>query len=132
LRRVPKPGRAGMVVPDGTLFGNGICARIKEELLQDFDLHTIVRLPNGVFEPYTNIQTNLMFFDKGGPTREIWYYEHPLPGGRKNYTKTMPLQYEEFAKCLAWWNNRHENDYAWKVNVDEVLKYENGNLVSAN
>jgi type I restriction enzyme M protein len=132
LRRSPKPGRAGMVVPDGTLFGDGISARIKEDLLKEFDLHTIVRLPNGVFQPYTNIQTNLLFFDRGRPTREIWYYEQPLPEGRKNYTKTRPLQYEEFAQCLAWWNNRHENECAWKVSVDEVLKYENGNLVSAN
>jgi type I restriction enzyme M protein len=132
LRRLPKPGRAGMVVPDGTLFGDGICARIKEELLKEFDLHTIIRLPNGVFEPYTNIQTNLIFFDKGGPTKEIWYYEHPLPKGRKNYTKTRPLLYEEFVPCLAWWSNRVENNCAWRVPVHEVLKYEDGRLVSVN
>jgi hypothetical protein len=79
-----------VVVPNGTLFGDGVCARIKEELLKEFNLHTIVRLPNGVFAPYTGIPTNILFFDRSGPTREVWYYEQPLPEGRKNYTKTAP------------------------------------------
>ena len=133
LRRQPKPGRAGMVVPNGTLFGDGVCARIKEELLKEFNLHTIVRLPNGVFAPYTSIPTNLLFFDRSGPTREIWYYEHPLPEGRKNYAKTKPLRYEEFAPCVEWWHDREENERAWNVSVDEVLEYDQeGNLVSTN
>jgi type I restriction enzyme M protein len=121
---VPSPGvfaRAAVVVPNGTLFGDGVCARIKEELLKEFNLHTIVRLPNGVFAPYTSIPTNLLFFDRSGPTREVWYYEHPLPEGRKNYTKTAPIQFEEFAGCLKWWNKRKENDRAWKVSVEELL-----------
>ena len=101
LKRPPKPGRAAVVVPNGTLFGDGVCARIKEELLKDFNLHTIVRLPNGVFAPYTSIPTNLLFFDRSGPTEEVWYYEQPLPEGRKNYTKTQPIQFEEFADCLG-------------------------------
>jgi type I restriction enzyme M protein len=88
---VGRPARAAVVVPNGTLFGDGVCARIKEELLKEFHLHTIVRLPNGVFAPYTGIQTNILFFDCSGPTREVWYYEHPLPEGRKNYTKTAPI-----------------------------------------
>ena len=122
-----------MVVPNGVLFGDGIAARIKEDLLKDFNLHTVVRLPNGVFAPYTSIPTNLLFFDRSGPTDQIWYYEHPLPEGRKNYTKTKPLQFEEFAPCMAWWNSREENGQAWKVSVGEVLTYEDGgNLVSAN
>ena len=111
-----------MVVPNGTLFGDGVCARVKKDLLENFNVHTIVRLPNGVFAPYTSIPTNLIFFDKSGRTKEIWYYEHPLPEGRKNYTKTHSLQFEEFAPCQAWWPNRHENDRAWVVPVDEVLK----------
>lgn len=98
------------------------CARIKEELLKEFNLHTIVRLPQGVFAPYTGIETNLLFFEKGGPTKEIWYYEHPLPEGRKNYTKTMPLQFEEFKSCLKWWDNRKENKIAWRVPVEDVIK----------
>ncbi|MHB8482184.1 MAG: type I restriction-modification system subunit M [Nitrospiria bacterium] len=121
LKRQPKPGRAGVVVPNGTLFGDGVSARIKEELLKEFNLHTIVRLPNGVFAPYTSIPTNLLFFDRSGPTKEIWYYEHPLPEGRKQYTKTQPLQYEEFASCLAWWKKREENERAWKVPASEIL-----------
>ena len=133
LKRPPKPGRAGVVVPNGTLFGDGVCARIKGELLKEFNLHTIVRLPNGVFAPYTSIPTNLLFFDRSGPTKEIWYYELPLPEGRKQYTKTQPLQYEEFSDCLAWWKNRKENERVWKVSAENILKYdEGGNLVSVN
>jgi type I restriction enzyme M protein len=122
LRRLPKPGRAGVVVPNGILFGDGVCARIKEELLKEFNLHTIVRLPNGVFAPYTGIPTNLLFFDRSGPTKDVWYYEHPLPEGRKNYTKTQPIQSEEFADCIAWWSKRKENDRAWKVPASDILK----------
>ena len=121
LKRPPKPGRAAVVVPNGTLFGDGVCARIKEELLKEFNLHTIVRLPNGVFAPYTSIPTNLLFFDRSGPTEEVWYYEQPLPEGRKNYTKTQPIQFEEFAGCLDWWSKREENDRAWKVPAAELL-----------
>jgi type I restriction enzyme M protein len=126
-------GRAAMVVPNGTLFGDGVCARIKEELLKNFNLHTIVRLPNGVFAPYTGIPTNLLFFDRSGPTQEIWYYEHPLPEGRKNYTKTKPLQYAEFGPLLKWWKKRKKNERAWKVKVKDILRYdEEGNLIAAN
>lgn len=125
LRKQPRagfpPARAAVVVPNGTLFGDGVCARIKKELLEEFNLHTIVRLPNGVFAPYTSIPTNLLFFDRSGPTKEVWYYEHPLPEGRKNYTKTQPLQYEEFAPCLEWWKHREETDRAWKVPAAELL-----------
>jgi type I restriction enzyme M protein len=125
LRRQPKPNyppaRAAVVVPNGTLFGDGVCARIKEELLRDFNLHTIVRLPNGVFAPYTSIPTNLLFFDRSGPTKDVWYYEQPLPEGRKNYTKTAPMQFEEFAECLKWWKTREENEQAWKVSAEELL-----------
>lgn len=116
-----RPARAAVVVPNGTLFGDGVCARIKEELLKDFNLHTIVRLPNGVFAPYTSIPTNLLFFDRAGPTQDVWYYEQPLPQGRKNYTKTQPIQFEEFRDCLAWWGKREENERAWKIPAAELL-----------
>ena len=125
LRRQPskagRPARAAVVVPNGTLFGDGVCARIKEDLLKGFNLHTIVRMPNGVFAPYTSIPTNLLFFDRAGPTKDVWYYEQPLPEGRKNYTKTAPIQFEEFAACQAWWTNREETDRAWKVTAAELL-----------
>ena len=120
LRRTPRPGRAAVVVPNGLLFGDGVCARVKEELLREFDLHTIVRLPNGVFAPYTSIPTNLLFFRRGGPTREVWYYEQPLPEGRKQYTKTQPVQYAEFEGCLEWWRNRTETERAWLVPADQI------------
>src|SRR5207248_3065642 len=122
LRVTPKPGRAAVVVPNGTLFGDGVCARIKQELLSRFNLHTIVRLPNGVFAPYTSIPTNLLFFDRSGPTAAVWYYEQPLQEGRRQYTKTAPLQYEEFADCLKWWGKRKENERAWKVPAAELLE----------
>lgn len=128
MKKIKRPGkgserggRAGVVVPNGTLFGDGVCARIKEELIKDFNLHTIVRLPNGVFAPYTGIPTNLLFFDRSGPTKEIWYYEHPLPEGRKNYTKTQPIQFEEFKPLLAWWKSRKKSDQAWRVPVKTIV-----------
>ena len=121
LRRQPQPGRAAVVVPNGTLSGDGVCARIKEDLIREFNLHTVVRLPNGVFSPYTPIPTNVLFFERSAPTQDVWYYEHLLPEGRKNYTKTQPLQFEEFGDCIAWWNSREENDRAWKVNAADLL-----------
>lgn len=114
-------GRAAVVVPNGTLFGDGICAVIKQEMLKEFRLHTIVKLPQGVFAPYTDIPANLLFFERGGPTDSIWYYELPLPEGRKKYSKTAPLQFEEFAAAQAWWNAREEGPQAWKV--DFAAKY---------
>lgn len=108
-------GRAAVVVPNGTLFGDGISAVIKEEMLKEFRLHTIVRLPQGVFAPYTDIPANLLFFERGGPTDTIWYYELPLPEGRKKYSKTAPLQFEEFAPVLAWWSAREEGPQSWRL-----------------
>lgn len=138
MRKLRRPvggaqaGRCGMVVPNGVLFGDGVCARIKEELLREFNLHTIIRLPNGVFAPYTGIPTNLLFFDRSGPTKEIWYYEI-LKRENGNYSKSKPMQFEELGPCLAWWRKKDENSQAWKVKVDEILKYDDkGNLISAN
>ena len=120
------------MLPDGTLFGEGIKTRIKEHLLETCNLHTIVRLPNGVFSPYTGIKTNLLFFQKGSPTQEIWYYEHPYPAGAKSYSKTKPMRIEEFAPEKAWWGGaerigRVENEFAWRVPI-ETIKARNYNL----
>ena len=127
MRKLRRPGRngstggrAGVVVPNGTLSGDGVAARIKEELLKGFNLHTIVRLPDGVFAPYTPIPTNVLFFDRSGPTTDIWYYEHPLPEGRRGYTKTKPLQAEEFETLHDWWGKREETDRAWRVPVSAI------------
>ena len=117
---VGRYARAAVVVPNGTLFGDGVCARIKEELFKEFNLHTIVRLPSGVFTPYTLIPTNILFFDRSGPTKEVWYYEHPLPKGRKNYSKTQPIQFDEFADCVGWWSKRQENERAWRVPASDL------------
>jgi type I restriction enzyme M protein len=139
MRRLKRPGhgseqggRAAVVVPNGALFGDGVSARIKEQLLKEFNLHTIVRLPNGVFAPYTSIPTNLLFFDRSGPTKTIWFYEVAMLEGRKNYTKTQPMQFEEFADCIAWWKKRKESRRAWTVSPTDVLRYSDGQLVSAN
>ena len=113
-------GRGAIVLPDGTLFGEGVKTRIKEKLLEECNLHTIVRLPNGVFNPYTGIKTNLLFFTKGEPTKEIWYYEHPYPEGYKSYSKTKPMRIEEYEPEKAWWNYREENEFTWKVSIDEI------------
>ncbi len=127
MYRLSENGRAGVVLPDGFLFGEGVKTKIKEKLLNEFNLHTIVRMPNGVFAPYTGINTNLLFFDKGEPTKEVWFFEHPLPKGYKNYTKTKPIKLEEFELEKKWWNNREENEYAWKVSVEDI-KARNYNL----
>lgn len=120
-------GRAAVVLPDGTLFGEGVKTRIKEKLLTECNLHTIVRLPNGVFAPYTGIKTNLLFFTKGQPTRDIWYYEHQYPAGYKSYSKTKPIRIDEFDVEKAWWGSeadgfasRVENEFAWKVSIDDI------------
>jgi type I restriction enzyme M protein len=133
LKRGPKPGRAAVVVPNGVLSNPGVCERIREELITEFNLHTIVRLPNGVFAPYTPIPTNLLFFERSKRTESIWFYGIPLPEGRKNYTKTKPLQFEEFADCIRWWSKRKETDHAWCMTAKDILKYnESGSLFSAN
>lgn len=113
-------GRAAVVLPDGTLFGEGVKTRIKERLLSECNLHTIVRLPNGVFAPYTSIKTNVLFFEKGRSTKEVWYYEHPYPEGYKSYSKTKPMRIEEFEPEKAWWGNRVENEFSWKVTIDQI------------
>lgn len=127
-------GRAALVLPDGFLFGEGIKTRIKEKLFEECNLHTIVRLPNGVFSPYTGIKTNLLFFTKGKKTETVWYYEHPYPDGVKSYNKTKPMRFEEFEAERKWWGSeadgfaaRVENEQAWKVSIEEI-KARNYNL----
>lgn len=121
-------GRAAVVLPDGTLFGEGVKTKIKKMLTEECNLHTIIRLPNGVFNPYTGIKTNILFFTKGTPTKDIWFYEHPYPEGVKNYNKTKPMKFEEFKTELEWWGSeqdgfatRVENNQAWKVSIDEII-----------
>jgi len=139
IKHLLKPGGSGAIVlPDGTLFGEGVKSRIKEQLLTECNLHTIVRLPHGVFNPYTGIKTNLLFFIKGQTTQHVWYYEHPYPPGVKNYNKTKPICIEEFAAEKAWWGKakngfaaRVENEHAWKVDID-TLRAANWNLDQKN
>ena len=124
---VKDKGRGAVVLPDGTLFGEGVKAKVKELLLRECNLHTIIRLPNGVFNPYTPIKTNLLFFTKGKPTETIWYYEHRYPEGVKSYSKTKPLRLEELQPIADWWGkesngfaDRIENEQAWKVDFKSI------------
>jgi len=113
-------GRAGLVFPDGTLFSEGVAAEIKKHLLETCNLHTIVRLPQGVFNPYAGVNTNLLFFTKGEPTKEVWYYHMQLPEGMKQYTKGKPIKHREFDVVREWWNKREENEYAHKVSIKQI------------
>src|SRR5712691_13384131 len=125
IRQLADGGRCGIVVPNGVLFADGVGARIKEDLLSSCNLHTVVRLPDGAFAPYTDIPTNLLFFEKTGRTREVWFYEISPPEGRKKYSKTRPMQFDEFAGCQTWWRGlkrigRVENEHAWRVPIGEI------------
>ncbi len=124
--RLLKPGgRAAVVLPDGTLFGEGVKTRLKEHLLEECNLHTIVRLPNSVFKPYASIGTNLLFFEKGSPTKDIWYWEHRVPDAQKSYSMTRPIRFEHLQGCIDWWGGparagRQEGPQAWTVTAEEV------------
>jgi type I restriction enzyme M protein len=113
-------GRAGIVLPDGSLSGDGIKQRVREKLLTECNLHTIIRLPNSVFQPYATVATNLLFFVKGTPTKEVWYYEHRLPEGQKSYSKTKLIKRSEFNPIEQWWSNRVESEVSWKVNIKTI------------
>lgn len=117
-----KPGgRCAIVLPDGCITGDGYKERIREKLLTDCNLHTIIRLPQSTFHPAT-VSTNLLFFQKGTPTKEIWYYEHRLPEGQKSYSKTKAIQFDEFVPIIEWWSERKESEVAWRVKVDDLKK----------
>lgn len=122
IRYLKEGGRAAIVLPDGSLTGDGVKQRIRQHFLESCNLHTIVRLPNSVFQPYASVATNLLFFEKGAPTKEIWYWEHKLPEGMKAYSKTRPIQKQEFANLKDWWNKRAKNEQAWKVSIDDIAK----------
>jgi len=115
-------GRAGIVLPDGSLTGDGVKQRIRQKLLEDCNLHTIIRLPNSVFQPYATVATNLLFFTKGEPTKEVWYYEHKLPEGQKSYSKTKLIQLKEFDPVIEWWKNRKESEVCWKVDIKTIIE----------
>jgi type I restriction enzyme M protein len=131
--RLLKPGgRAAVVLPDGTLFGEGIKTRLKEHLMEECNLHTIVRLPNSVFRPYASIGTNLLFFEKGAPTKDVWFWEHRVPEGQKAYSMTKPIRLEHLQGCMDWWGGkdrkgRAEGPQAWRVSAEDI-KARNYNL----
>jgi predicted RNA methylase len=133
MRRLKRggAGRCGIVVPNGFLFGDGVCAKIKADLIERFNLHLVVRLPEGVFAPYTDIPTNLLFFQSGGPTEETWIYEQPLPEGRRKYSKTKPLRFEEFEDLIAWSRDRKPTGRAWTVRPRELVRRDEAGEVKA-
>jgi type I restriction enzyme M protein len=125
IRLLKPKGRAAVVLPDGSLFGEGVKTRLKEQLMDECNLHTIVRLPNSVFKPYASIGTNLLFFEKGTPTTETWFYEHRVPDGQKAYSMTKPIRVEHLQGCVDWWGGakrkaRVETDVAWSVSIETV------------
>lgn len=126
MYRLKENGRCGVIIPDGFLFGNdNIKTNIKKKLFSEFNLHTVVRLPKSVFAPYTSITTNILFFDKTGPTKETWFYRVDMPEGYKNFSKTKPMKFEHFEEVLKWWDNREEievDDYpkAKKYTIEEI------------
>ena len=121
IHLLKQSGRAGIVLPDGSLTGDGVKQRVRQKLLEDCNLHTIIRLPNSVFQPYATVATNLLFFNKGEPTKEIWYYEHRLPEGQKAYNKTRPIKLKEFDPIKKWWNKRKESEVCWKVDIKTII-----------
>ncbi len=109
MYRLKKNGRAAVILPDGFLFGNDNAkTSIKEKLIKDFNLHTIIRMPGSVFAPYTSITTNILFFDNTAPTEDVWFYRMDMPEGYKHFSKTKPMKLEHFDKVKAWWNDRQE------------------------
>ena len=127
IRMLKTGGRAAVVLPDGFLFGEGVKTTLKQSLIEECNLHTIVRLPNGVFAPYTGIKTNILFFTKGAPTKNLWFYEHPYPPGVNSYNKTKPMRFEEFEGEQRWWGDeadgfrtRTETEQAWKISAADV------------
>jgi type I restriction enzyme M protein len=108
-----------------------VAARVKADLLREFNLHTIIRLPEGVFAPYTDIPTNIIFFDTTGPTQEICYWQQPMAEGRKKYSKTAPMQFEELADCLDWWGARGEDVRAWRVQAEGLISTDGDDRVVA-
>jgi type I restriction enzyme M protein len=109
MYRLKKRGRAAVIIPDGFLFGtDNAKVAIKKKLLEESNLHTVVRMPHSVFAPYTGITTNILFFERTEPTKETWFYRLDMPGGYKNFSKTKPMKLEHFAPVVEWWNNREE------------------------
>lgn len=108
MYRLKENGRVGVILPDGFLFGEGVKTRLKEKLVEEFNLHTIIRLPHSVFAPYTGIHTNILFFDKTKKTEQTWFYRLDMPEGYKNFSKTKPMKTEHFNPVREWWTSREE------------------------
>jgi type I restriction enzyme M protein len=125
IRLLKNGGRCAVVLPDGFMYGEGVKTRIKQQLIEECNLHTIIKLPNSVFKPYASIGTNILFFEKGTPTKDVWFYEHLVPSSQKAYSKTRPIKLEYLQPIADWWGgssriDRVENDFAWKMTSEEL------------
>jgi type I restriction enzyme M protein len=128
MYRLKKNGRAAVIIPEGFLFGTDNAKfNIKKKLLNEFNLHTVVRMPHSVFAPYTSIRTNILFFDNTEPTKDTWFYRVDMPEGYKNFSKTNPMKLEHFNEALQWWENREEIEVdgfpkAKKFSINEIVE----------
>jgi len=133
MARLNDGGKCALILPNGVLFSTGIGSKIKQKLFEECNLHTIIRLSGTTFAPYTNIATNILFFTKGEPTKEIWYYQMNLREGIKAYNKTNPITIDDFSDVITWWKTRKEHANSWKVNIADIkdfnLDIKNPNVV---
>ena len=123
MSKLRKEGRCGIILPDGPLFAGGVAARIRKKIIEEFNLHTIVRLPESVFSPYTGIATNILFFDKHGPTKKIWFYKMKIREGIKSYSKTKPITYNDFSEVIEWFERKTINENAWIMDINDLINY---------
>lgn len=130
MYRLKRDGRAAVILPDGFLFGrDNAKVALKKKLLSEFNLHTVIRMPHSVFAPYTSITTNILFFDKTGPTKDVWFYRLDMPEGYKNFSKTKPMQLSHFDSAIQWWNNREELS---EDGFDKAKKYSVADIEARN
>jgi len=120
MKRLKEGGRCAIILPNTTLYIGGVGARVRKKLLEECNLHTIIKLPKSIFSPYTDIATNILFFEKDGPTEEIWFYQMKLREGLKAYNKTNPIEFGDFQEVIKWWKSRKENKYAWKTSISKI------------
>jgi type I restriction enzyme M protein len=129
MKKLKKNGRCGIVVPEGILFRGDAFAQVKKDLLENYNLHTIISLPSGVFANVTSSgqgpKTNLLFFDKTGKTKEVWYYDfagYSEDVLKKKYTKANPVTDGDLKDCFEKYKNREISKYSWIEPVEEIIK----------
>jgi len=120
MTSLKEKGRCAMLIDSGSLSGTGKKEKFRKDLLDNFNLHTVVQLPKSIFAPYAGAKTRILFFNEGGPTKEIWYYDLPVREGLKNFNKTNPAEDSDFEELSKWFENKEKNDNAWIKKVEEL------------